>query len=62
MQPAEPRELGLLQARNGAEQPDLLAVLHLGLEADHVEERAERVVLPKLHDRVGLFAAACAGW
>jgi hypothetical protein len=32
----------------------LRAVLHLGLEADHVVERAELVVLAQLHDGVGL--------
>ena len=36
------------------EDPGLLAVFELGLEPDHVEQRAERVVLPELHDRVGL--------
>ena len=45
MQPAEPRELGALEARDGAEDARLLAVLQLGLEADHVEQRAELVVL-----------------
>ena len=54
MNAAEPRELRLLQARNGAEDAHLLAVLQLGLEADHVEQRAELVVLPQLHDGVGL--------
>ena len=34
----------------------LLAVLQLGLEADHVEQRAERVVLAQLDDGVGLLA------
>ena len=42
------------EARNGAEDPHLLAVLQLGLEAHHVEQRAELVVLPKLHDRIRL--------
>ena len=37
-----------------AEDAHLLAVFQLGLEADHVEERAERVVLAQLHDRIGL--------
>ena len=31
----------------------LLAMFQLGLEADDVEQRAERIVLPQLHDRVG---------
>ena len=55
MQPAEPRELGLGERRNGAEDAHLLAMLQLGLEADHVEQRAELVVLAQLHHRVGLF-------
>ena len=54
MNAAEPRELGVLQPRNGAEDAHLLGVLQLGLEAHHVEQRAELVVLAKLHDRVGL--------
>ena len=54
MHAAQTRELGILQARDRAEDPQLLAVLQLRLEADHVEERAELVVLPELHDRVGL--------
>ena len=62
VQAAEPRELGPLQARNGAEDARLLAVLQLGLEADHVEQRAELVVLAQLHDGVGLDRAARAGW
>src|SRR3546814_8291200 len=39
---AQPRELGLLQAGDGAEQADLFGMLELGLEADHVPQRAER--------------------
>ena len=54
MQAAEPRELRLLEAGNHAEDPPLLAVFELGLEADHVEQRAERIVLPQLHHGVGL--------
>ena len=51
---AEPREFGALESRDHAEDPRLLAVFQLGLEADDVEQRAERVVLPELHDRIGL--------
>ena len=54
MQAAKPRELGVLQAGNGAEDAGLLAVLQLGLEADHVVERAKLVVLAKLDDGVSL--------
>ena len=59
MQPAEACELGLFQARNGAEDSDLLAVLELGLEADHVEQGAEPVVLAQLDDGVGLGPRPC---
>src|SRR4029079_6027035 len=50
--PAKPRELGLLQSRNGAEDAHLLGMLELGLEADHVEQGPELVVLAQLHDRI----------
>src|SRR3546814_18526152 len=43
MQAAEARELGVFQAGNGAADAGLLAVLQLGLEADDVVERAERI-------------------
>ena len=55
MQAAEPGELGVLEPGNGAEDALLRAVLQLGLEADHVVERAELVVLAQLHDGVGLY-------
>jgi hypothetical protein len=32
---------------------DLLAVLQLGLEADHVPQRAQRIVLAQLHHGIG---------
>ena len=54
MEPAEPRELGALQAGDRSEDPGLLAMPKLRLESHHVEQRAEPVVLPKLHDRIGL--------
>ena len=41
------------EARDHAEDAHLLGVLQLGLEADHVPQRAERVVLAQLHDGVG---------
>ena len=58
METAEAGELGPLQPRNRPEHPRLLAVLQLGLEADHVEQGAERVVLAQLHHGVGLLARA----
>ena len=45
MQAAEPGELGLGEPRNAAEDAHLLAVLQLGLESDHIEQRPEPVVL-----------------
>src|SRR5690606_36257974 len=53
MQAAEPCELGVLQPRDHAENSRLLAVLQLRLEPDHVPQRAEGIVLPKLHDGMG---------
>src|SRR3546814_14026220 len=50
---AQPRELGLLQAGDGAEQADLFGMLELGLEADHVPQRAERIVLTELDNGPG---------
>src|SRR5690349_13498557 len=52
MEAAEPSELGILETRNGPEQPHLFGMLQLGLEADHVPERAERIVLAELDDRI----------
>src|SRR4029077_7330859 len=53
VQTAEPRELCLLEPRDGAEDADLLGVFQLGLEPDHVPQAAERIVLPELHYGVG---------
>ena len=54
MHAAEPGELRLFQPRNHAEDAALLAIFELGLEADNVEQRAERIVLPELDDGIGL--------
>src|SRR5262249_2691490 len=54
MQPTEPRKLGALEPGNAAEDLLLRAIFELGLKSDHVVERAELVVLTKLHDRMGL--------
>ena len=62
MKAAEAGELGPFQARNGAEDARLLAMLELGLEAHHVEQRAEPIVLAQLHDRIGLDCRARADW
>src|SRR5438105_13797391 len=53
VQPAEPREFGALESRNGAENALLRTVFQLSLKTDHIVERAELVVLAKLHDSVG---------
>ena len=55
---AEPRELGIFEAGDGAEDADLLAMLQLGLEADHVPQGAERIVLAQLDDGIGPAAGA----
>src|SRR5262249_57452020 len=54
VQTTQTRELGVLQSGNGAEDAHLLAMLELGLEAHHVEQRAEPVVLPQLYYRIRL--------
>jgi hypothetical protein len=46
VQAAEPRELRMLQAGNHPEHARLLAIFQLGLKTHHVEQRAQRVVLP----------------
>jgi hypothetical protein len=44
VQATQPCELGILQAGDRAEQPDLIGMLQLGLEADDVPERPLRIV------------------
>src|SRR6185295_14390251 len=58
MEPAKAGKLRLGEARDQAEGAHLLAVLELGLEADHVPQGAERIVLSQLHDGIGALAAA----
>ena len=58
---AEPGEARLLQPRNRPEDFGLGAVLQLGLEADHVEQGAERIVLAQLDDGMGAAAGARVG-
>ena len=55
MQAAEPGEFSVGEAGDGAEDADLFRMLQLGLKTDHVEQRAELVVLAQLHDGVGLY-------
>src|SRR3546814_1274604 len=52
VQPAQPREFGIFEPWNGAEQPHLLGVLELGLEADDVPERGRGIVLTQLDDGI----------
>ena len=56
VQAAQPRELGVLQAGDHAQDAGLLAVLELGLEAHHVPQRAQRIVLAQLHHGVRTLA------
>lgn len=53
MDAAEPRESRPFEAGNQAEDPLLDRMDQLGLKSDHVEERAERVVLAQLRHRMG---------
>ena len=53
VEPTKPREFGLLQSRNGAEQVHLGAIFELGLEAHHIPQGAERIVLAQLDNRIG---------
>src|SRR5262245_25166109 len=54
VKPAQAGEFRLLHGGNSTEDPDLLAVFKLGLEANHVEQRAEPVVLPELDNCIWL--------
>ena len=54
VQAAEPRKFGFRKPWNGMEDARLFAMLELGLEADHVEQGAQVVVLPQLHHGIGL--------
>src|SRR3546814_16113769 len=58
MDAAEAGELGVFQSRDHAEDAHLLGMLHLGLEADHVEQGAELVFHAQLHDGIRLAAGA----
>ena len=58
MQAPEARELGLGKAWNCSENPNLLRMFELGLEADHIPERAQRIVLPQLNNGMRARAAA----
>ena len=61
MDHAEAHELGVLEPGNQPQHARLLAPLHLRLEADQAEVIAGEVVLPQLHDGVGLAAGARIG-
>ena len=54
MDHAEPDEFGLLEPGNQPQHARLLAPFQLRLEADQAEVIAGEVVLPELHDGVGL--------
>src|SRR5262249_42138119 len=55
VKPAEARELRVLQSRDCTQDACLLAMTQLGLKADHVVERAERIILAQLYDSVRLY-------
>src|SRR5664279_3248859 len=57
MYPAEARETGVFKSWNGAANFDLRWMFQLGLESDDVIERAERIILAKLHDGIGFCGA-----
>ncbi len=52
MQTTQPGELGILETWNGPKHPYLFRMFEFGLEANDVVERAERIVLPQLNDRI----------
>ena len=52
VQAAEPREFRILKSRDLAQQVNLRAVLHLGLETDDIPERALLIILPQLYHRM----------
>src|SRR5690606_28744502 len=53
MNAAQPRKLGAFEAWNGPKDAQLLAMLQLGLEPDHVPQGAKSIVLAKLDYRIG---------
>ena len=61
VQAAEPGELRVLEAGDHAEDVGLDGVAQPRLEADHVVERAERVVLAELDDGIGLVRRLVRG-
>ena len=65
MDAAQPREPRVFQRRDHAKDARLLAVFELGLEPDHVPQRAQRVVLAELHHGIrtppGLWIAQAHG-
>ncbi len=53
MQPTKTCELCILKAGDHLEDTGLRAVFQLRLETDHIVERAKRIILTQLHDRIG---------
>src|SRR5436190_13785440 len=54
MQTAQAGELGLFQPWNTAKDARLLAMPEFRLEADHIEQRAESIILAQLNDCISL--------
>ena len=55
MQAAQSGEFRGFEPRDGLEDPELIAMLQLRLEADDIVERTELVVLAQLHDGIGFL-------
>ncbi|OIQ66494.1 hypothetical protein GALL_519340 [mine drainage metagenome] len=55
MDAAKAGKTGVLQSRNHLENRGLRTILHLGLEADDIVKRPQRIVAAQLHHGVGLY-------
>ena len=53
MQAAKASKFGVLEPRDHTEHFRLRAIFQLGLEADHIVERAEGIILPQLNNGMG---------
>ncbi len=62
VKPAKPCELSVLKARYAAKNAHLIGIFQLRLEAHHVVERAQLVILAQLHNGVGFDGGVvCVG-
>ena len=60
MQAAKPGKACNFQSWYQAKHICLGTIFQLGLKAHHIEQRAERIILPKLNNRIGLTSGLCA--